>query len=169
MNIENIIAFVCDNFGRIIVALVGGVFGIIAPTIPFALICIFAAILDSISAWRLAKRIKRNHPEIPDSQIHAKFESEKFFNIFPKLLMVYLIIILVHLIDAFCLPFLDMYLPNYVAAAFCFYEAWSVLENESSECNRSWAKFLQRYMIDKSSRHIEGLKEALEDTKESME
>lgn len=145
-----------------IVVAAGALAGVLVPTIPFALICLFAVFLDSICAWRLAKRIKRHHPEIPEEQIHDKYESEKAWKMFPTLLIIYGCIVLTHMIDAIIFPFLDMYLPNFVAGGFCLYELVSVLENESSENPRSWARFMQKFLVNKASRHIDGLKEALD-------
>ena len=141
----------------------GAVFSVLEPTVPFALICLFAAFLDCISAWRLARRTKRHHPEIPEEQIHDKFESDKLWNMFPKLAVLYGCIVLCHFIDQYIYPFLDLYLPNAVAGAFCFRELWSILENESSENPNSWARLAQKVMVNKAARHIEGLGKAMED------
>lgn len=140
----------------------GGVLAIFAPMVPFLVICIFAACIDSITAWRLARRVKKKYPE---SKPHVKFESEKFFGIFSKMFILFSCIILSFLIDTYIFPMFDIYLANFVAGAFCIYEMWSILENESSENPRSWAKLLQKIMVNKASRYIEGLGEALEDLK----
>lgn len=141
----------------------GALFSVLEPTVPFALICIFAAFLDCISAWRLARRTKRHHPEIPDKYIHDKFESERLWNMFPKLIVLYGCIVLCHFIDHYIYPFLDLYLPNAVAGAFCFRELWSILENESSENHNSWARLAQKVMVNKAARHIEDLGKAMVD------
>ncbi len=147
---------------RGIFVLIGGTIGGLTPMVPFALICLFAAVIDSISAWRLARRVKKHYP---NSKPHDKFESEKFFGIFSKMFILFSCIILAFLIDSYIFPMLDLILPNIVAGAFCFYEMWSILENESSENPRSWAKLLQKIMINKASKYVEGLSEALEDLK----
>lgn len=139
----------------------GAVFSVLKPTVPFALICLFAAILDCISAWRLARRIKRHHPEIPEDQIHDKFESDKFWRLFPKLAIVYGCIVLCHFIDHYIYPFLDLYLSNAVAGAFCFRELLSIFENESSENPSSWARLAQKVLVNKAARHIEDLGKAM--------
>lgn len=141
----------------------GAVFSMLKPTVPFALICLFAAILDCISAWRLARRIKRHHPEIPEDQIHDKFESDKFWRLFPKLAIVYGCIVLCHFIDHYIYPFLDLYLSNAVAGAFCFRELLSIFENESSENPSSWARLAQKVLVNKAARHIEDIGKAMGD------
>jgi len=141
----------------------GAVVGLLNPTFPFAMICMFALLLDSLSAWRLAKRIRKNHPELPSDAIHDKFESEKAWKMFPTLLIVYGCIVLGHLIDEVIFPFVTMYLANMIAGGFCLYSLYSVLENESSENGKSWALFLQKFMVNKAKRHIDGFKETLDD------
>lgn len=85
---------------------------------------------------------------------------------FPTLLFVYSIIVFAFLIDRMIFPFVEMYLPNMIAGAFCFYELWSILENESSENGKSWAKVLQKIMVNKANRHIDGMAEALNELKD---
>lgn len=143
-----------------------GIVGYLAPTFPFMLICLFAILVDCLTAWRLSKRVKKRHPE---KIVHDKFESEKFWGIFPKMLVVFLVIVLAHMIDASIFPMFDMYLSNCVAGVFSLYEIWSILENESSENDDSWARFLQKFMVNKASRHIEGLQEAFDEMRKEKE
>lgn len=145
---------------------IGALLSLLAPTVPFIAICGFAAVLDCLTAWRLARRVKRRHPEIPDEQIHDKFESERMWGLFPKLLVLYGCIVLAHLIDVYIITSGDIPLPNFIAGAFCFYELWSILENESSENGHSWARFLQKIMVNKAERHIDGLRDAIKDMKD---
>lgn len=141
-----------------VATIAGAMIGILEPTIPFAVIIIFALILDSISAWRLARRVKKRYPK---AKVHDKYESDKAWSMFPTLLFVYSIIVFAFLIDRMIFPFVEMYLPNMIAGAFCFYELWSILENESSENGKSWAKVLQKIMVNKANRHIDGMADAL--------
>jgi len=48
-----------------------------------------------------------------------------------------------------------VHLANYVTLIFCVLEAWSILENASSCNGSSWAKVLQKIMIDKTERHLD--------------
>lgn len=57
----------------------------------------------------------------------------------------------------------DLYLANMVAGSFCIYELWSILENESSESSRPWAKVLQKIMINKASRYIEDIGDTIKE------
>lgn len=149
-----------DYIARFFMFLFGGIIGLLQPTIPFALVCVFAIFLDSISAWRLAKRLKKKYKHVPSHLIHDKYESGKAFAMFNTLLIVYGVIVLGYCIDTIMFPFLDMKLPNFLSGAFCLYEILSILENESSENNQSWAKFLQKFLVNKASRHIEDFYES---------
>ena len=49
----------------------------------------------------------------------------------------------------------NLYLPNIVAGIFCFWNFWSILENESSLKDARWAKIMQRILVDKAERHFD--------------
>lgn len=144
---------------RLTLWMVGSLLGQLCPAVPFVLICFFAVVLDCLSAYRLARRVKANHPEIPSDQIHDKFESAKASKVFGTLLMISSLIVLFHVMDEYIFTMAHLYLANWVAGGFCAVQAWSVLENESSENGSSWARVLQKIMINKAKRHIEGFDE----------
>lgn len=123
----------------------------IEPTIPMAAVCVFAVVLDCISAFRLNRRIKCKYPE---SGADGKFKSQHASKILTDLGMVFLCIVLAYRIETDLLPIGSLYLANWVASIFCFVEFWSILENESSCNGASWAKFLQKFLVDKTERHI---------------
>jgi hypothetical protein len=50
---------------------------------------------------------------------------------------------------------LPIKLTNIVAGAVCFWQVWSMLENESSCNNARWAKIAQRILVDKTERHFD--------------
>lgn len=147
--------------------MVGSVLGQLYPTIPFVLICFFAVCLDCLSAYRLARRVRTNHPEIPADKIHDKFESAKASKVFGTLLMISALIVLFHVMDVYIFTMTKLYLANWVAGGFCAVQAWSVLENESSENGSSWARALQKIMINKAKRHIEGFDDVVDAIKDN--
>lgn len=147
---------ILDIIGRALTVLIGAAWGYISPTLPFVGVCFFAIALDCLTAYRLAKRV---HKKYPDRNVIAKFRSDKAWALFPTLLIVYGLIVLGYFIDVLIFPFVDLYLSNVVAGGFCLWEMWSILENESSEQDRSWARFLQRFMVNKASRHVEDMGE----------
>lgn len=128
----------------------GSILAFIAPNIPFILVCIFAVLVDSITAWCLARRIKKK-----SGKANAKFESRKFGKIIISLIEVMLVIFLASMLETHVLTMFDkLYLANYVAAIYVIKQAISILENISSQNNKSWAVLLQKILIDKSERHL---------------
>lgn len=123
----------------------------IEPTIPFDAICLFAIVLDCISAWRLNRRVKHAYP---NGGADGKFKSTHASQMIGDLLVVFGCITLAFHVDKTLFPYQTFYLGQSVAAIFCFVELWSVLENESSCSDKEWAKLLQRYVVDKTERHL---------------
>lgn len=133
-------------------ALLGMLWCWIEPTLPFALFCIFAVLLDCLSAWRLDRRVK---DAFPNGGADGKFKSQHASKMIGDLFMVWLCILLAGGVDQVILPHIELYLGNYVAAIFCLVEFWSVLENESSCNGASWAKVFQTFLVDKTTRHLD--------------
>ena len=46
-------------------------------------------------------------------------------------------------------------LTKVAAGAICFWQFWSILENESSCNGAKWAIVLQKILVDKTSRHFD--------------
>jgi hypothetical protein len=56
----------------------------------------------------------------------------------------------VHITDG-----LPVDLTKVAAGAICFWQLWSILENESSCNGAKWAKIMQKILVDKTSRHFD--------------
>ena len=138
-----------ENVYRVIVALIGAIIAYLEPTIPFLLVCTFAVLCDCWSAWSLARRVRDRHPDKAD----GKFKSDGFGRIFVTLLKVYAITVLAYMIQEHVMTF-EIGLPNIVAGAVCFWQLWSILENESSCNDAAWAKLAQKILVDKTERHF---------------
>lgn len=138
---------------NVAVWLVGALFGYLQPTFPFAGVCFFAIVLDCFTAWRLSRRVKAANPENAD----GKFRSDKASKIFPTLLVIYACIVLGYSIDVKICTGIDLGLANWIAGGFCFVQLWSILENESSANGATWARVLQKIMVNKAERHIENV------------
>lgn len=145
--------------GRVIFTILGSLLGAAAQTLPLMLITFFAIVLDAITAWRLSRRIKRS-----GGNASGKFKSREFGRVFHTMWLVFSLIYLGGLMQMYPIFGIEFPLANMIMMAVCFWQMWSVLENESS-CNGSkWAKFLQRIMVDKTSRHLDvDLDKALDD------
>lgn len=139
------------HFAKWSLSVAGGFLVMIKPTFPFILICIVFILIDCISARRLAKRMKK-----AGFNTNAKVKSNKLFKAFVTGVVAMAAIVLAFVIEKFILVMhSDLYLANYTALAFCFIQFWSITENESS-CNGSkWAAIAQKFMVDKTERHLD--------------
>ena len=158
-NIHSILSLV----GKHIMGVMGACVAMIRPTFPFILVCTLAVLADCYTAWSLSRRVKKRFPGAND----GKFKSNYAGRVFITLIKVYSLTILVHLIDAMVCPEIALHLPQVVAGAVCFWQLWSMLENESSCNDAKWAKIAQRIMVDKTERHFDiDLHELKEETPE---
>lgn len=149
--------------GKHIMGVMGACVAMIRPTFPFILVCTLAVLADCYTAWSLSRRVKKRFPGAND----GKFKSNYAGRVFITLIKVYSLTILVHLIDAMVCPEIALHLPQVVAGAVCFWQIWSMLENESSCNDAKWAKIAQRIMVDKTERHFDiDLHELKEETPE---
>lgn len=48
----------------------------------------------------------------------------------------------------------ELNLLRIVAATICFWQGVSILENESTACDRPWARVLSKVLVDKTARHL---------------
>ncbi len=132
------------------VGLLGGLLGIIAPTLPMLYIFSATVFVDCISAWLLARRVRAVHPKAND----GKFKSHHFGKIFETLFYVYSLVVLTYLTEVYVLG-VQIYLHNGFAGVACLWQIWSILENYSSYNDSSFAKFLQKFLVSKASRHFD--------------
>lgn len=139
------------DVGRAAVGVLGACVAMLEPTIPFIVICTIAILMDCFTAWSLSRRVKNKYPGAND----GKFKSHYAGRVFITMLKVYAVIVLAFLIDEIVFPDINMMLPNIVAGAVCFWQLWSMLENESSCNDARWAEIAQRIMIDKTERHFD--------------
>lgn len=146
-NIHSILSFA----GKHIMGVMGACVAVIRPTFPFILVCTLAVLADCYTAWSLSRRVKKRFPGAND----GKFKSNYAGRVFITLIKVYSLTILVHLIDVMVFPEIALHLPQVVAGAVCFWQVWSMLENESSCNDANWAKIAQRIMVDKTERHFD--------------
>lgn len=144
---------ILNSGSRVVLFLIGAVWGILEPTVPFAGICLFAILTDCYSAYRLGKRVQRQTQSATADE--AKFKSSYARRMFHTLCIVYACTVLGWLIDTYIYTFVDLYLANLISGGFCLVQLLSILENESS-CNEAhWAKVLQKVLVNKAARHLE--------------
>lgn len=137
--------------GKYLIGVLGAVLAFLEPTVPFILICTFAVLYDCYTAWALSRRVKKKYPGAND----GKFKSNYAGRVFLTLLKTYALIVLAFLIENFIFEGLPVKLSNIIAGAVCFWQIWSMLENESSCNDARWAKIAQRILVDKTERHFD--------------
>lgn len=138
---------------RLIAAFLGVIWAYLEPTIPYAVLCVFAVLIDCLTAWRLNRRIKQKYPK---AKTDGKLKSARMTKMISDLAIVWLSILLATGVDEHLLGhFGGLHLGQYVAAIFVLCTAVSILENESS-CNGSaWARAVQKIVTSKVSRHLD--------------
>lgn len=136
---------------KIIMYILGGVSGFFAPMFPFLLVCTFAIVFDCITAYMLARRVKKKTRNKND----GKFKSSSAMKMFNTMFVVYGVVALSYMIDKMLLPDINLYLANIVSAVFCMVQIVSILENISSCNNARWAEILQKVLVDKTKRHLD--------------
>lgn len=137
--------------GKYCVSTMGAVIALLQPTFPFIVICTVAILCDCYTAWSLSRRVKKKYPGAND----GKFKSNYAGRVFITLIKVYALTVLAFLIETYIFEGLPVKLANIVAGAVCFWQVWSMLENESSCNDAKWAKIAQRILVDKTERHFE--------------
>lgn len=139
---------------RWLFTMVGAVMAALEPTLPYMLICTVMIFADCYTAWQLARRARKAHPKRV-SEEGRKFKSHYFGKVIGTVLKSYSLIIMAYMIQCHITDAWPIDLTKVAAGAICFWQLWSILENESS-CNGSrWAKLLQKILVDKTSRHFD--------------
>lgn len=144
---------VSDIF-RSLFSLFGAVLAVLEPTLPYILICTLLIFADCYTAWQLGKRVKKAHPERIRKDGH-KFASSHFGKVLITLMKSYFLVIIAYFMQKDITDGLPIDLTKIAAGAICFWQLWSILENESSCNGAKWAKTLQKILVDKTERHFD--------------
>ena len=130
------------------------VMAFVGPVVPYGVICTAMIIADLISARMLAHRVRRRSScgVKPKS---LKFSSRRFGATVVTLVKTYALLLLAHGVDTVIIAGdAQLSLLRFCAALICFWQLWSILENESSANDSTWARIAQRILIDKTERHL---------------
>lgn len=143
-----------DTLLRWIFTALGSIAALFAPAMPYLLICTALIFADCYTAWSLARRVAKAHPQHATADT-AKFKSHHFGSVIVTLIKTWTLLCVAFMIETHITSGLPVDMTKIAAGAVCFWQLWSILENESS-CNGSrWAKVLQRILVDKTSRHLD--------------
>lgn len=137
--------------GRLMMTVLTAAFAVIEPALPYLYICTGFIFLDCYSAWRLAQRVRKAHPE----KATGKLRSEKMRHIFRTLIEVYAVVLLVYFAQIHIANELPFSITKIVAGAVCGWQFWSFLENSASCNGAKWAMIASRLLIDKTERHFD--------------
>ena len=128
-----------------------GMLALITPNVPHILIAFVFILADCISAYRLARRVRK-----AGKARKVKVDSHKLWKTFLKTTASALAIVLAFVIEKYMMVmYTDLYLANWTAIVICAIQLWSILENESSCNEKKWAKNLQKILVDKTERHFD--------------
>ena len=133
---------------------IGALVAILEPTLPYILICTVMILADCFTAWSLARRARKAFPD-KISDEGWKFKSRHFGEVLVTLMKSWAMIVLAFLMQRHITDGMPVDLTKIAAGAICFWQLWSILENESSCNGAKWAKTLQRILVDKTSRHFD--------------
>ena len=142
---------------RVAFTLVGALVAYIEPALDYIQIATLFILADCWTAWRLGKRVRAAYPDSAKQNAH-KFLSSNFGRVIVTLLKSYVLILLAHQLDVVITGGEPVSLAKIAAGAICFWQLWSILENESSCRTGRFAKLckmLQTIMVDKTSRHFD--------------
>lgn len=139
---------------RWIFTAIGAIMAILEPTLPYILICTLMILADCYTAWSLSRRARKAYPNRV-SKDGKKFKSHHFGAALLTILKAWALIIMSFLIQRHITDGMPIDLTKVAAGAICFWQLWSILENESSCNGAKWATILQKILVDKTSRHFD--------------
>lgn len=141
-------AFSIKYLGGFLTALICNAFLTIAP---LAVLCFVLVIIDCITSWRLACRLRAQ------GKSSGKFRSDKFGRaVIEMAIIIPTALLIAHFVQLYIFEGSNFHLPQITAGVICFWQIWSILENMSSGGREAvWAKALQKIMIDKAERHLD--------------
>lgn len=139
---------------RWIFATIGATIAILEPTFPYILICTLMILADCYTAWSLSRRARKAYPNRVSND-GKKFKSHHFGAVILTIIKAWALIIMSYLIQRYIIYGMPIDLTKVAAGAICFWQLWSILENESSCNGAKWAIILQRILVDKTSRHFD--------------
>lgn len=123
----------------------------VAPVLPYGWLCSAMVMADFVSAMMLARRLRKRD----GAQRVRRFSSRRFRSTLVTLAKVYALLLLAHGVDVVIIgEDGSVSLLRFAAALVCFWQFWSILENEASANAAPWARIAQRILIDKTSRHL---------------
>lgn len=139
---------------RWIFAAIGALIAVIEPALPIIVICTLMILADCWTAWSLSRRARKAYPDRV-SKDGKKFKSHHFGSVLMTILKSWGLILMSFFIQRYITDAVPVDLTKVAAGGICFWQLWSILENESSCNDAKWAKIAQKILVDKTSRHFD--------------
>lgn len=130
------------------------VFSFLDPALPCVALCTSLVVADFISARMLARRVRRLAGDAASES--TKFSSRRFGDTVVTLLRIYALILLAHAVDCVILDAGSTAAMRFASGIVCFWQTWSIIENEASANNAAWARMARKILVDKTQRHLGG-------------
>lgn len=140
----------CADYTKGLFMLIGSLLAFLSPIGIFILIAILATFADVWSAWRLSVRVRNR-----TRRSCGKFKSDSAMKAFRSLISFSYVAILGFMCDKYIMCQDELYCLKFVTGAYTFVQVYSILENMSSESDETWAKILQKVMVNKANRHFD--------------
>jgi hypothetical protein len=131
-------------------SIMSGLLAAFEATVPFFMPCMIAVLLDIFAAYCLGRRVHKKYPEKAD----GKFKSAYKYRIFYTMIISLTLILLANYVDVLVIKDGDTAV-RFVMGLFLGYQAWSIVENWSSENDNKVAMAFQRIMVNKAERHFD--------------
>jgi hypothetical protein len=138
------------RFGKLVFAIPVTYYAQFLPLLPLIIVGVLFILADMWTAWDLSRRLKKQKKST------GKLKSKHAQRVIDTMIKMMTAIILAWALEKYVLVMLDsLYLANWVTAIFCAVQGISILENISSESDATWAKVLQKILINKANRHYD--------------
>lgn len=122
-----------------------------SPVVPYGILCTSMVFADFVSALMLGRRLRRKQP----GNAVVRLSSRRFRSVIATLARTYALLLLAHGVDVVIVDgSMSVSLLRFAGALVCFWQFWSILENESSANEATWARIAQRILVDKTERHL---------------
>lgn len=138
---------------RGVFAILGALIAHINPALPYIGIATTLILIDCLTAYNLSRRVKERHKG-KTTKHDGKFVSRNFAKVLTTMLKSWTMILIAYFMQLHITSDTSVDLTKIAAGAICFWQIWSILENESSCSDAKWAKIAQKILVDKTSRHL---------------
>lgn len=129
----------------------GWLWAVTGPAVPHGVVCTLMIVADVVSSRRMQRRLRRQVPAAHAARL--RFSSTGLGRVVGTLSRTYAFLILAAMVDSVVAGATGALL-KFASGVICFWQAWSILENEAAANDRPWARILRRILVDKTERYL---------------